>query len=330
MKILYVTEQGSIIKKISRRLLIVKEGKTIAEISLIGLDGIVVFGNIQITSPVIASVLENGIYISFLSSKGKFRGILLPNQHKNVFLRISQYERYLDDEFQRTLASKIVNAKIKNAKTVIRKHLSNHPEQVFTQELISIEQIMEKVKKIPPIPVLLGLEGQASAVYFRVFRKMILADMLFSGRSKRPPKDAVNALLSLGYAMLTHEILSLLFATGFDPYVGYLHGIDYGRPALALDMVEEFRHSIIDRLILNLVNTRIITQNDFIEDNEKGFILTKDALKKFIIHYEKRMTDQIEHPRTHEKTSFRNIVREQIYRISRTIMMKQEYIPVYY
>lgn len=327
MKILYVTEQGSIIKKTSRRLLITKESKVIAEVSLIGLDGIVVFGNIQITTQAIASILDSGIYVSFLSSNGRFRGILLPSQHKNVFLRIAQYERYLDDEFQRNLASRIVNAKITNARTVIVKHIKNHPEDNFTQELIAIDKIMEKVRGKPPIPVLLGLEGHATSIYFKAFKKMLLADCIFSGRNRRPPKDIVNALLSFGYAIITHEILYLLFATGFDPYIGYLHGIDYGRPALALDMVEEFRHSIIDRLILNLLNNRIISNDDFIEDNEKGIILNKDALKKFIACYEKRITEQIEHPDTKEKTSLRNILREQIHKMSRTIITGQEYTP---
>lgn len=327
MKILYVTEQGSIIKKTSRRLTITKEGKMIAEVSTIDLDGIVVFGNIQITTPVIATLLESGIYVSFLSFKGKFRGILLPAQHKNVFLRIAQYERYLDDEFQRKLASTIVNAKITNAKKLILKHSRNHPEINFNNEILLLDKSIEKVKKTPPVPVLLGIEGQATAVYFRAFRKMIQSDIIFSGRNRRPPKDSVNVMLSFGYAILTNEILSLLFATGFDPYIGYLHGIDYGRPSLALDIIEEFRHSIIDRLILKLLNKKIITVEDFIEDKENGIIFHKDAIKKFIHYYENYMTNQTHDTESGHTITHRNLIRQQIYKMAKTIQTGQQYDP---
>ncbi len=327
MKILYVTEQGSIIKKTSRRLIITKEGKIIAEVSTIGLEGIVIFGNIQITTPVIATLLESGIYVSFLSYKGKFRGILLPVQHKNVFLRIAQYERYLDDEFQRKLASKIVKAKITNAKKLILKYSRNHPEIDFNNEILLMDKSFEKVERTPPVPVLLGIEGQATTAYFRAFRKMIQSDIIFSGRNRRPPKDPVNVMLSFGYTILTNEILSLLFATGFDPYIGYLHGIDYGRPSLALDIIEEFRHPIIDRLVLHLLNRKIFTVDDFIEEKENGVILNKDAIKKFIHHYENLMTDQTYDSETGQTITYRNLIRQQIYKMAKTIQTGQHYNP---
>lgn len=327
MKILYLTEQGCTVKKTSRRLVIVKDGKILNEVSIIGLDSVIVFGNIQLTTQVIASLLEAGIMVSFLSSGGKFRGILLPGNHKNVFLRISQYERYLDDEFQRTLASQIVLAKIGNGENLIMRHSKNHPEIDFSQELTSIRRIKEKVKVKPPIPVLLGLEGSATSAYFRAFRKMLHSKLEFTCRTKRPPKDPVNTLLSFGYSILINEILSMLFAVGFDPYIGYLHGIDYGRPALALDIVEEYRHPIIDRLVLNLINRKVITENDFSEDEEKGIILCKEGIKKYIENYELMFREKCSLPKSGDSVTFRDLIRQQVYKLSRTIMTRQEYTP---
>jgi len=325
MKILYITEQGSIIKKTSRRLIISKERKTLAEISLIGLEGIVIFGNVQITSQAIASLLENGIYVSFLSQRGRYRGILLPNQHKNVFLRIAQYERYLNEEFQREFASTLVLAKIMNAKALILRYCRNYPEKDFSTFIFLIEQAIEKIKNKPPVPILLGIEGYSARAYFNAFKSMIRNDINFTGRNRKPPKDPVNALLSFGYAMITTEILSLLFANGFDPYIGYLHGIDYGRPALALDMVEEFRHSLIDRLVLSLLNNNIISSEDFLLDDDKGLILSQDALKKFIHHYEKRVTEPFLKFENQDKLSYRQLFKIQVNRLARTITSGQHY-----
>lgn len=327
MKILYLTEQGCIIKKTSRRLVVLKDGKTLTEVSMIGLESVVVFGNVQLTTPVISALLESGIMVSFLSINGKFRGILLPCNHKNVFLRISQYERYLDDDFQRNLASKIVYAKISNGESLIIRFSKNHPEIDFSEVLSVMRRIKEKTKSKPPIPTLLGLEGSATSAYFRAFRKMLHSSLDFKCRTKRPPKDPVNVLLSFGYSIITNEILSMLFAVGFDPYIGYLHGIDYGRPALALDLVEEYRHPVVDRLVLNLLNRRIITEKDFIEDEERGIILSKEGIRKYIENYEQLVREKLTTPQTGESFNFRDSIRQQIYKLSRTLMTRQEYTP---
>lgn len=327
MKILYVTEQGSTIKKTSRRIVISKEGKTLSEISLIGLEGVIIFGNIQITSQAIASLLENGTYVSFLSQRGRYRGILLPNQHKNVLLRIAQYERYLNEEFQRDIASTLVLAKIMNARSLILRYHRNYPDKEFNEFIILIDREIEKVKNKPPLPVLLGIEGHATRVYFSAFKSMIRAKIDFTGRNRNPPKDPINALLSFGYGIITNELLSLLFANGFDPYIGYLHGIDYGRPALALDLVEEFRHSLVDRLVLSLINNNIISSNDFLTDYDKGLILSQEGLRKFIHHYEKRVTEQIFNVDNQKKLNYRQLFKIQVSKLAKTILTGIQYQP---
>lgn len=327
MKIIYITEQGSVIRKTSRRLVVSKEEKNLAEIPVIGLDGILIFGNIQITSQAMSYLLDNGIHVSFLSSKGKYRGTLIPAQSKNVLLRIAQYERYLDDEFQREHASILVDAKIRNGRTLIMRYSRNYPEVKFDDEISALDSALKKLEDKPSIPVLLGIEGQATAKYFRAFSKMFRGEIDFSGRSKRPPKDPANTLLSFGYTLITNEIFSLLISIGFDPYIGYLHGIDYGRPSLALDMVEEFRHPVIDRFTLYLVNNRIFSSKDFIVDEEGGVFLSTDSLKRYLEEYDKRMNEIFKDPFTGDKLSYRSLFRRQAYKMSKTIQAREPYKP---
>jgi len=327
MKFIYITEQGSIVRKTSRRVVISKDEKKLAEISIIGLDGIVIFGNIQITSQAMAFLLDNGIQVSFLSAKGRYRGTLMPPQSKNVLLRVAQYERYLDEEFQREHASRLIEGKIRNERAVIMRYSRNHPGIEFDKEISILDDALEKTQKTPSLPILLGIEGYTSAAYFRAFAKMFRKDLAFTTRSRRPPRDPVNALLSFGYTLITNEIFSLLMGIGFDPYIGYLHGIDYGRPSLALDMVEEFRHPIVDRLTLYLFNNQILTPQDFEESDDGGFSLAPDALKIYFESYEKRMNELFEDSFTKEKVSYRLLFRKQAHQLSRSIKTREAYEP---
>lgn len=304
-----------------------KEEHTLAEIPAIGLEGILIFGNVQVTSQAMGFLLDSGIHVSFLSSRGKYRGTLIPAQSKNVLLRMAQYERYLDEEFQREQASILVDAKIRNGRALIMRYSRNYPEIEFNDEISSIDSALKKIVEKPRIPVLLGIEGQATATYFRAFGRMFRKEMVFSIRSRRPPKDPVNALLSFGYTLITNEIFSLLLAIGFDPYIGYLHGIDYGRPSLALDLVEEFRHPIVDRFTLYLVNNRMISGEDFLESEEGGFFLKPEALKRYFEEYEKRMNEIFQDPSTGEKLSYRSLFRQQAYKLSKTIQTGIPYKP---
>lgn len=203
----------------------------------------------------------------------------------------------------------------------------NYPEVKFNDEISALDSALERIEDKPAIPFLLGIEGQATAIYFRAFTKMIHGEMEFLGRNRRPPKDPINALLSFGYTLITNEIFSLLIAIGFDPYIGYLHGIDYGRPSLALDMVEEFRHPVIDRFTLYLINNHIISSEDFIVDEEGGFFLKSNSLKRYFEQYDKRMNEIFQDRFTGDKVSFRSLFRQQAYKMSKTIMAREPYKP---
>ncbi len=330
MGTLYITEQGAVLKKVSRRLSVYKGEEKITEVPVIKVDRVMLFGNIQVTAQAVAFLLDSGIDICYLSSRGRYRGRLAAAESKNVILRVAQYERYLDDNFQLGISKSLVEAKIKSSLGLIRRYRSNHPELDFSQEVASLDNALGSVSSQTQISSLLGIEGHATAVYFRAFGRMFRTEeMSFTKRTRRPPKDPVNSLLSFGYTLVTNEILSFLFAVGFDPYIGCYHTLDYGRPSLALDMTEEFRHPVVDRFTLYLVNNSIISPEDFENRDERGFFLTQDALKRYFENYEKRINNTFQDESTGENVSYRSLFRRQAYRLAKSIQTGGAYEPYF-
>lgn len=325
---LYITQQGAVLRKTSRRLVVYKGEEKITEIPVIKVDRVMLFGNVQVTAQTISFLLDSGVDICYLSSNGRYRGRLAAAESKNVLLRIAQYERHLDDDFQLQMSKSLVTAKIKNALGLIRRYRKRYPELDFSQEMALLDDALNGIESQTQVSSLLGVEGHATAVYFRAFGRMLRQEeMPFIKRTRRPPKNPVNALLSFGYTLVTNEILSFLFAVGFDPYIGYLHSLDYGRPSLALDMTEEFRHPVVDRFTLYLVNNNIISSIDFDDRGEDGFFLTQDALKRYFQHYEKRINETFQDGDTGVDVSYRNLFRRQAYRLARSIKTGKSYEP---
>ena len=328
MGTLYITQQGAVLKKTSRRLVVYKGEEKIAEVPVIKVDRVMLFGNIQVTASTVAFLLDSGVDLCYLSSRGRYRGRLAAAESRNVLLRIAQYERYLDDNFQLQISKSLVAAKIRNALGLIRRYRKRYPDLDFSQEMASLEDALNGIESQMQISSLLGVEGHATAVYFRAFGRMFRRDeMSFTKRTRRPPKDPVNALLSFGYTLVTNEILSFLFAVGFDPYIGHLHSLEYGRPSLALDMTEEFRHPVVDRFTLYLVNKDIISSTDFDDRGEEGFFLTQDALKQYFQHYENRISQTFQDGITGENVSYRGLFRRQAYRLAKSIQTGEIYEP---
>ena len=325
MSTLYLVEQGAKLSKTSERLLVEKDGKVLLEVPALKVERILIYGNIQLTTPAMVFLLERGIDTSFLSIYGRFRGRLAPKISKNVLLRVAQFEKSNDEKFKTELARRILRGKIKNTRMVLTKYASNHPEVNFTSYIVELERHIMSLERKEKVSTLLGVEGQASAVYFTAFPKMIRSDLGFVIRSRRPPKDPVNSLLSFCYTLLTNEIDSLLCAVGFDSYIGYLHGINYGRPSLALDMVEEFRH-LAERFTLFLINNGVIKVEDF-EKKDEGFYLKERARREFFTQYEKRMLKKFYYPELERNVSYREIFRHQVYKLARTIQEGGEYKP---
>lgn len=327
MATLYLTEQGSSLKKTYKRLLVEKDGEKLLEVPEFKVDRVLVFGNVQITTQAMAFLLDNGIETSLLSTYGKFRGRLAPVESKNVLLRVAQYERYLDEEFKLEFSKTIIKGKIVNAKRLIQRYSRNHPEVDFSTALRDLDKLITGLKRKAKVSTVMGVEGRATAIYFETYGQMFPGELGFKSRTRRPATDPVNSLLSFGYVLITNEIFSVLSALGFDPYIGYLHGINYGRPSLALDLAEEFRHPIVDMLTLDLINRRILTDKDFESIPPKGVFLRDDSKKKFFKQYEYKILHYFKHPGTGAKVSFRDLFKNQAHKLQKTIMDKAPYEP---
>ncbi len=319
---LYVVEQGAVVQKEGERVVVRKDGQLLLSVPVFKLDSVVVFGGVQLTTQVMALLLANGIEVSFMSTDGRIKGRLLPAESRNVLLRLQQYERYHDREFRLRLGRAVVRGKLQNARAVVLRYMRNHPEVPLEQPARSLEDALAQVDQAPDLDSLRGVEGRGAAAYFTAFARMVRGDLTFSGRSRRPPGDPVNALLSLGYSLLTQELFGAAAARGLDPYLGFYHDVRYGRPALALDLVEEFRAPVVDRLVLALVNRKVLSPQDFEEGEEGGVLLTKDALRKFLTAYEERLAGP-----TPQGTQggWRTVFREQVGKLVQAVRWGQPY-----
>lgn len=320
MAIIYLTEQGSKLSRTSKRLVIEKDGQTLLEIPEFKVERVLIFGNVQITTQAMAFLLDGGIEVSFLSLYGKYRGRLSPVESKNAQLRIHQYQRHIDTEFKVTLAKAIVQAKLHNGRELLMRYARNHPEIDFSRDTAQMAECISHIEHKQSVNSVMGVEGTAASVYFGAFGKMLRKELGFERRQRRPPKDPVNALLSLGYTLIGNEMHSILCAVGFDPYIGFFHGIDYGRPSLALDLIEPFRHAIIDRFTLYLVNNHILTEKDFDNKGDEGILLHDDARKRYFAEYEKYMTKETESNLSPAKKGFRDLFKIQAHNIHDVIL----------
>ncbi len=324
MAVIYVKEQGAMIQKSGERIIISKGASTLLEAPLIQLENLALIGNVQITTQALHMLMEQDVDVSYFSCSGKYLGHTAAEASKNIFLRFQQYEFYMNEDKRLEMAKIIVRNKIRNQMALIRNHRWEDNDHDWKSDLDQMERYLKTLAdKISPNEVL-GVEGICSNIYFGAFGHMLKCDFQFHGRNRRPPKDPVNAMISLAYTFLTKEMCSALDAESFETYLGFLHGIRYGRKSLALDMIEEFRQPMIDRLVLLLFNKRMIGKYDFEFPDEKGIVLNEDGFRKFCTEYEKWMNGR---NIASGERSFRNRMREQVAQLKRAVCKGEEYIP---
>ena len=329
---LYLTEQGAVLRKEGQRFVITKDGQVLLTLPAFKVDAVLIFGNVQLTTQAIASLLGNGIDTSFFSIMGRLKGKLIPVEGKNVLFRIKQFERAHSEGFKVQVARQIVGAKLRNSRALLMRHARDHPEVPLQGEIEELGRLLRHLEDVRvadgKLERLRGLEGQGAAVYFRGFAKMIRADFAFAGRRRRPPTDPMNGMLSLGYALLTHELMGLLSAHGFDPFLGFYHEPRYGRPSLALDLAEEFRQPVIDAFVLRLANRRVLQPDDFARRSEDGAVVLKpQALKRYLAHYERQM-QRLVHVRGEMGVSWRTLFRRQVRRMVQAVRDGIAYTPL--
>lgn len=341
MATVYLTEQGSILHKKGELFLVKKEKEILRTLHGFKIDQIIIFGNVQLTSQAIASIFSQGIDTVFMSIHGKYRGRLQSQDTKNIVLRREQFRRMDDEKFVLKAAKMIVSGKLQNLRTMLRR-INREVQNPMMEELVlNIRKLRERVEKADNLNSARGCEGKASAMYYQGLKYGFRKDLKFEKRTRRPPLDPVNALLSLGYTLLGNSIETAINMVGLDPYLGSLHVVDYGRPSLTLDLMEEFRAIIVDSLVLSLVNRKQITMEDFIirktipvkdyEDMDEKIpqedypvLLTSGGMAKFISQYERKISQKLIYPPNGHRITYRNCFEQQVRAFVRFLKGEEE------
>jgi len=322
----YVVGQGQTVKRRGDRLEFWSKGDKVGEARLREVAQLSLYGGVGITTPALVDLLQRGVPICHFSHGGWFYGISQGNSHKNVELRIRQFDWAGDSMKSLKIARSFVSGKIRNSRTLIRRNDSGPPKKVLT----SLNRLAREAEVAGNAESLLGIEGAAAQIYFSRFNNLLKSGEVsysFENRNKRPPKDPINAVLSYLYGVMVKEFFVTLLAVGFDPYLGFYHRPRYGRPALALDLMEEFRPLIADSVTITLFNNGELSERDFI-CRGVGVSLTQKGKKTVISGYERRMSSEITHPIFGYRVSYRRILEVQARLLARVISGEiQEYPP---
>ncbi len=307
---LFVTTQGAYVSKYGEALQVKLGEETRLQLPLHTLGGIVCFGLVNISPWLMHACAERGIAISFLSEQGKFLARVLGFTPGNVLLRREQYRRADDESRSAVIARNLVTAKVANARTVLLRSVRDYPEgqgrAAVQAAAARLAHTIQQVQAADRLDLIRGIEGESASIYFAVFGHLITGQpdgFAFTGRNRRPPLDPVNALLSFLYAMLGHDARAACEAAGLDSQVGFLHRDRPGRPGLALDLIEEFRPFLADRLALTLINRQQVHAKGFRKTESGGVEMSEDTRKTVLIAYQKRKQDEITHPFLGEQTT---------------------------
>ncbi len=305
---LYVTTQGAYLAREGETVLVRVDGETKLQVPIHTLGSIVCFGQVSVSPPLMGLCAEHSVAVSFLTEHGRFLARIQGPVSGNVLLRREQYRRADDLEMSAQIARAIVVAKIANCRTVLQRAVRDRPEDESAGKLSqAAEQLAQHLKDLEAmvsLDTVRGKEGDAARRYFSVFDYLITAqkeDFFFRERSRRPPLDNINALLSFIYTLLVHDVAAALEGVGLDPAVGYLHRDRPGRQGLALDLMEELRPYLADRLALSLVNRQQVRGKGFQKTESGGVMMNDETRKEVLVTYQKRKQEEIQHPFLGEK-----------------------------
>ena len=321
-----------------------KEGETLkitddeqgeTRVRFIDISDVALFGNVSITTPAISALLEREIPVTFHSHGGWFRGVAHGVGHRNVEVRTAQYRMSFDEVSCLRFARELVAAKITNQRTILRRNWRGEPE-ARQAVLDRLRAARRSAGNAGTLTELLGMEGDAAATYFRAFAGLLkqpdtdgeLAPFRFEVRNRRPPTDPVNAMLSFAYAMLTRHLTIAVASVGLDPYRGFYHAPRYGRPALALDIMEPFRSLIADSVVLSAINTGEVGPNDFVVA-VTGTALTQAGRRRFVEAFERRLSQETTHPVFGYQVSMRRMLLVQTRLLSRFLLGELPSYPHY-
>lgn len=301
--VLYITTPDAYLSLDGETVVVKKDDKRALRLPLHNLEAIVCFNYPGVSPALMGACAHRGIGLVFLSPHGRFLARVSGPVHGNLLLRKKQYHATQQPDLALAIAKSCVLAKVYNSRKVLERALRDHALLVNTQRLKAASKFLKDslnaIREASNMETLRGLEGHAAKQYFRVFGELILhqkEDFPFHERTRRPPRDRMNALLSFFYTLLTYEVASALEAVGLDPQMGYLHADRPGRPSLALDLMEELRPVLADRLALTLVNRRQVKGKGFVVKESGGVLMDDDTRKKVLTAWQERKRDELTHP----------------------------------
>lgn len=350
MTTLYLTEPRSLVKKDGDTLLVsIPANKATGaaartvRVPMMKVTQVVVMGDSTVTTPALLALLDQKVDVAFCDYYGRFCGQLSSGLSRNGQLRVAQYSHHIDYGRRIALARGFVAGKLANQRTLLLRSNRKLEDEAITAAAATMQGVLADVQQVdgaaapadPSRPqadssmgTLQGLEGAGSAAYFGVFGRLLRYDLGFQRRVRRPPTDPVNALLSFGYTLLLNNVLSAVSQVGLDPYVGYLHSSQYGKPALALDLMEEFRTPVVDSVVVTVINNRIVQAEHFSE--QLGAYRLSDAgRRRFLEAFEERLASEIEHPVFGYKTSYRRCLELQTRLVAKVVMGEIEQYPAF-
>jgi len=325
----YVDKQGAYVGKRADTLRISYRRQELSRIPLTEVRKLCLFGNVNLSTAAVRELLRRDIPVVYLSGYGRFEGIFLPERTANVPLRLEQFRAREDTETRLDLCRSFVDGKLHNCRTLLGRYAREKGDAAVIAAREKLKALMKEVERADSVDSLLGLEGAAAREYFAAFAHC-LADELpfdFDKRTRRPPTDPVNSLLSFTYTLVTTELIAACHRVGLDPHIGLYHTPLYGRPGLALDLLEELRPIFADALVLALINRREFHPDDF-EKRFNGVFLKKNARLRFYDRYEDRKHDEITHPVFGYKVSYRRLFELQARILAKTLVGElPDYLP---
>ena len=326
MTTLYLTEPRSLVKKEGETLVVhIPENKATGtakrkvRLPMLKVSQVVVYGDVTLTSPAMLALLDQGVDICFCAYYGQFKGRLTSAFGKNSQIRVKQHHWHSEPAQAFELSCAFVKGKLINQRVILLRANRKLKNEAVSQATESLERIITQIDELPPDTTppdpahpqtgsaygkLLGLEGAGSAQYFGVFQHLLKGDWAFTKRQRRPPRDPVNALLSYGYVLLMNQVASAINIVGLDPYIGYLHTSQFGKPALALDVMEPFRTIVVDSVVLSLLNNGMLKPKNFHEELG-AWQLTDEGRRIFLAKFEERLNTHIQHPTFGYQTTYR-------------------------
>jgi CRISPR-associated protein Cas1 len=329
MGTVYITQADAFVGKVDERLNVKFEKQTILDVPLIKIDGVVVFGRATISPAAISELLERQIPLSFINEQGHYLGRLEPEVTKNIFVRKAQWQASGESSQAIHIVQGFVRGKLKNYRNILIRRQRESTDIDLSKYITRLEQTITPIDATKNINSLRGLEGAGSAAYFGCFNQLIRnSQFTFARRVRRPPTDPVNSLLSLGYALLRHDVQGAINIVGFDPYLGYLHCERYGRPSLALDLMEEFRPLVVDAVVLSALNKQFLTTENFVTEALSAAVsLTAEGRKIFLKLYQQKKQSEFKHPVMGRKCTYQEAFELQARLLAKYLMGEVEKYP---